>query len=245
MVHSRRQKLSVDDVNSAMKLRNLEPLYGFEPTEPLAFRAVPNTGLFYVPTDELDIESILQEPLPKAPQPICLTSHWLAIEGVQPQIPQNPIIADRNAIGEQVNPLASKSEMVVLPGKRGDLVSEDAEIKPQVKHILSKEHQLYYDTLISDLLEGTSPTSEYSNAALSAISALKNDAGIQQILPYFIQFIAETVPKSLLLGLRLRMTMDMAGSLLNNEHLFVEPYLHQLMPPILSCVVGKRLGEEQ
>ena len=92
MVHSRRQKLSVDDVNSAMKLRNLEPLYGFEPTEPLAFRAVPNTGLFYVPTDELDVESILQEPLPKAPQPMCLTSHWLAIEGVQPQIPQNPVL---------------------------------------------------------------------------------------------------------------------------------------------------------
>ena len=245
MVHSRRQKLSVDDVNSAMKLRNLEPLYGFEPTEPLAFRAVPNTGLFYVPTDELDVESILQEPLPKAPQPMCLTSHWLAIEGVQPQIPQNPVLPDRNAIGEQITPLASKSEISVLPGKRSEFSSEDSEIKPQVKHVLSKEHQLYYDALISDLIEGSSSPDEYSNAALSAISALKNDAGIQQIMPYFVQFIAETVPKSLLIGLRLRMTMDMAGSLLNNEHLFIEPYLHQLMPPILTCVVGKRLGEEE
>lgn len=245
MLHSRRQKLSVDDVNSAMKLRNLEPLYGFEPTEPLAFRSVPNTGLFYVPTDELDIETILQEPLPKAPQSMCLTSHWLAIEGIQPQIPQNPVLPDRNAIGEPTTALASKPEMIVLPGKRGELVSEDAEIKPQVKHVLSKEHQLYYDTLISDLLEGSASPLEYSNAALSAISALKNDAGIQQILPYFVQFISETVPKSLLLGLRLRMTMDMGGSLLNNEHLFIEPYLHQLMPPILTCVVGKRLGEEQ
>lgn len=244
MLHSRRQKLAVDDVNAAMKLRNLEPLYGFEPTEPLAFRAVPNTGLFYVPTDELDVETILQEPLPKAPQPMCLTSHWLAIEGVQPQIPQNPILPDRNAIGEPVTPLPSKAEISVLPGKRD--ISEDAEIKPQVKHVLSKEHQLYYDTLISDLLEGSSNSNqlEYSNAAISAISALKNDAGIQQILPYFIQFIAETVPKSLLQGLKLRMTMDMAGSLLNNEHLFIEPYLHQLMPPILTCIVGKRLGEE-
>ena len=232
MVHSRRQKLSVEDINCAMKLRNLEPLYGFEPTEPLAFRAVPNTGLFYVPTDELDVESILQEPLPRAPQPMCLTSHWLAIEGVQPQIPQNPVIPERNAIGESINPLASKSETSVLPGKRD--VTEDAEIKPQVKHVLSKEHQLYFDTLISDLLEGSSNPFEYSNAALSAISALKNDAGIQQILPYFIQFIAESVPKNLLQGLRLRMTMDMAGSLLNNEHLFIEPYLHQLMPPILT-----------
>lgn len=245
MNHSRRQKLSVEDVNAAMKQRNLELLYGFEPTEPLAFRAVPNTGLFYVPTDELDVESVLQEPLPKAPQPMCLTSHWLAIEGVQPQIPQNPVIPERNAIGESVNPNAPKSEVSVIPGRR-DFISEDAEIKPQVRHVLSKEHQLYYDTLISDLMEGSTPGSpDYSNAAISAISALKNDAGIQQILPYFVQFIAETVLKSLLTGLRLRMTMDMAGSLLNNEHLFVEPYLHQLMPPILTCVVGKRLGEEE
>ena len=244
MLHSRRQKLSVDDVNSAMKLRNLEPLYGFEPTEPLAFRSVPNTGLFYVPTDELDVETILQEPLPKAPQPMCLTSHWLAIEGIQPQIPQNPVIPERNSIGETVTPIANKAETCVLPGKRDIL--EDAEIKPQVKHVLSKELQLYYDTIISDLLDGSSVSlTEYSNAALSAISALKNDAGIQQILPYFVQFISEIVPKSLHQGLRLRMAMDMVGSLLNNGHLFVEPYLHQLMPPVLTCVVGKSLGEPE
>lgn len=149
MHHSHRQKLSVDDINYAMKSRNLDPLYGFDPTEPLAFRAVPNTGLFYVPSDELDIESILLEPLPKAPQPMCLTSHWLAIEGVQPQIPQNPTLVDRNSIGEPV----STSTPAANAGKKD--IQEDAEIKPLVKHVLSKELQLYYDTLISDLLEGT------------------------------------------------------------------------------------------
>lgn len=241
MTHSRRQKLSVDDINAALKNRNMDPLYGFEPTEPLAFRAVPNTGLFYVPNEELDIEAILQEPLPKAPQPMCLTSHWLAIDGVQPQIPQNPTIIDRNAIGEPVK----DAPVATTAANKKDL-QEDAEIKPLVKHVLSKELQLYYDTLISDLLDGSAEgLTEYSAGALSAIAALKNDAGIQQLLPYFIQFVAETVPKSLASGLRLRMTMDVVGSLLHNEHLFIEPYLHQLMPPLLTCVVGKRLGEEE
>lgn len=241
MTHSRRQKLSVDDINAALKNRNMDPLYGFEPTEPLAFRAVPNTGLFYVPNEELDIEAILQEPLPKAPQPMCLTSHWLAIDGVQPQIPQNPTIVDRNAIGEPVK----DAPVATTAANKKDL-QEDAEIKPLVKHVLSKELQLYYDTLISDLLDGSAEgLTEYSAGALSAIAALKNDAGIQQLLPYFIQFVAETVPKSLASGLRLRMTMDVVCSLLHNEHLFIEPYLHQLMPPLLTCVVGKRLGEEE
>lgn len=150
MTHSRRQKLSVDDINAALKNRNMDPLYGFEPTEPLAFRSIPNTGLFYVPNEELEIEAILQEPIPKAPQPMCLTSHWLAIEGVQPQIPQNPAIVDKNAIGEPIKdaPVASTA------ASKKD-IQEDAEIKPLVKHVLSKELQLYYDTLISDLLEGS------------------------------------------------------------------------------------------
>lgn len=243
MLHSHRQKMSVEDVNAALRGRNMEPLYGFEPTEPLAFRAVPNTGLFYVSNEELDIETILQETIPKAPLPACLTSHWLAIEGVEPQIPQNPTQPDRNALGE---PLPSATRDAGGQAVRRELL-EDAEVVPQMKHVLSKELQLYYDTIVSDLLDGSvlraDGGSEYGAGALAAISALRNDAGLQQLLPYFVQFVAETVPKSMALGMRLRMGMDVIGSVLHNEHLFVEPYLHQLMPPLLTCVVGRRLGE--
>ncbi|KAF8920487.1 hypothetical protein BGZ52_011931, partial [Haplosporangium bisporale] len=37
--------------------------------------------------------------------------------------------------------------------------------------------------------------------------------------------------------------MAMVRAILDNDNLFVEPYLHQLMPTVLTCVVGKRLGE--
>jgi len=32
------------------------------------------------------------------------------------------------------------------------------------------------------------------------------------------------------------------GSLVGNEAVQLEPYLHQIMPFILTCMVGKRLG---
>lgn len=36
--------------------------------------------------------------------------------------------------------------------------------------------------------------------------------------------------------------MQALGSLVGNEAVQLEPYLHQIMPFILTCMVGKRLG---
>ena len=38
----------------------------------------------------MDFDTILSKPLPKIPLDVAFTAHWLAIEGVQPAIPQNP-----------------------------------------------------------------------------------------------------------------------------------------------------------
>ena len=35
---------------------------------------------------------IIEAPLPKAPLDTAVVAHWLAIEGVQPAIPENPPI---------------------------------------------------------------------------------------------------------------------------------------------------------
>ncbi|PRQ32056.1 putative TAF6 HEAT repeat domain-containing protein [Rosa chinensis] len=36
--------------------------------------------------------------------------------------------------------------------------------------------------------------------------------------------------------------MRLVRSLLQNPHIHVEPYLHQLMPSVITCLVAKRLG---
>ena len=70
----------------------IQPLYGFKSAEPYRFRrTVSNTqDLFYVEDEEIDFDTILNRPLPKVPLDVTFTAHWLAIEGVQPAIPQNP-----------------------------------------------------------------------------------------------------------------------------------------------------------
>ncbi len=188
-----------------------------------------------MPREEIDLEAFLQAPLPRMPPPLTLTSHWLAIDGIQPAIPENP-----NAAASAAFPLAAAA---VTPG--GSVAAavkkdahEDAEIKPLTKHVLSKELQAYYDAIVGDLL---CADAERTTSALYAVSS---DSGIQQLVPYFVQFVAEAIPKNLRAVARLQTLIGLVKALVGNEHIFIEPYLHQIMPSVLSCLLGKRLCED-
>lgn len=110
MRHSKRVKLTVDDVNAALRVKNVEvivnvhmytitisfshyqPLYGYTHGETPKFRktTLNSTEIYFDEDEEIDFDSVLNKPLPKIPLDVTFTAHWLAIEGVQPAIPQNP-----------------------------------------------------------------------------------------------------------------------------------------------------------
>ena len=161
MRHSKRTELSTDDVNSSLRLRNVEALYGFPSgAGPIAFKEVPgHPELFIQEQREIDLKDILAAPgthrsprhrmpfasmhadsvcverrggqwawqtllachrirfsfrnegptcvpmtrwamsarpyilatkLPRPPIAVNVVPHWLAVEGVQPLIPENP-----------------------------------------------------------------------------------------------------------------------------------------------------------
>merc|ERR1711974_164783 len=92
MRHSKRSTLTAQDINSALRLRNVEALYGFGvSSEPLKFvKATGTADLFFVEDKELSFDKILEAPLPECPRETTFSSHWLAIEGVQPAINENP-----------------------------------------------------------------------------------------------------------------------------------------------------------
>ncbi|OAQ34018.1 DUF1546-domain-containing protein [Linnemannia elongata AG-77] len=266
MRHGKRTKLTVDDINNALRVRNVEPLYGFSSADPTRFRrttvgssATGMTELFFVEDEELDFETILSAPLPKVPLDVTYTAHWLAIEGVQPAIPQNPTPIDAKAdlFNKRIklDPSATATQPVIpgiKPGSNGAInntgnaansqpnnanSSNGAEIKPLVKHVLSKELQMYYERIVSAVL------SQDEVLRATGISSLQNDPGLHQLLPYFVQLVAEKVTQNTRNLPVLESMMAMVRAILDNDNLFVEPYLHQLMPTILTCVVGKRLGE--
>ncbi|KAL8936259.1 MAG: hypothetical protein Q9211_004272 [Gyalolechia sp. 1 TL-2023] len=234
MRHSRRMTLSTQDVAQALRVLDIEPLYGYESTRPLRFGEAsigPGQPLFYVEDEEVDFEKLINAPLPKVPREISLTAHWLAVEGVQPSIPQNPTLADsRNQELVPKGPGANPN-LAALTG------SDNITVKPLVKHILSKELQLYFAKVCSAVLDENND--EYRVAALASI---RTDPGLHQLVPYFVNFIAEKVTHHLKDLFVLTQTMQLTSALLENKQLYVDPYIGSIVPPVLTCLVGRHLG---
>lgn len=233
MRHSKRSILSTQDIAQALRVLDIEPLYGYESTRPLRFGEAsigPGQPLYYVEDEEVDFEKLINAPLPKVPREISFTgmynitianivshieaAHWLAVEGVQPSIPQNPTTADsRNQEMAPKGPGAN-SNLAAMSG------NDNVSVKPLVKHILSKELQLYFEKICSALLDETN--TEYQVAALASI---RSDPGLHQLVPYFVQFIAEKITHNLRSLFMLTQMMQLTTAMLDNKNLYVDPYV--------------------
>lgn len=220
MLASKRSKLSIEDVNYALLSKEVDPLLGYNTSNSLMFKTIPGSNLYYVPDEEVDLESILNSPLPKIPHKPVISKHWLVIEGVQPQIPQNPLPVERMPETKKEDTLSA--------------MKEDIEIRNHMKHLLSKELQLYYEKIVQFIKE--------KETVNMAVECLKHESGIQQLIPYFVHFFNEEILKNLRDGPYLIDIITVYESLIMNKMIFIEPYMHQMLPSLLTCVVGKSIG---
>uniref|UniRef100_A0A7S3ZD32 TATA box binding protein associated factor (TAF) histone-like fold domain-containing protein n=1 Tax=Lotharella globosa TaxID=91324 RepID=A0A7S3ZD32_9EUKA len=231
MKHSKRDVMTTEDIDCALRLLNVESLYGYSSSDPITFeKAEEYDDLFFVKDQVVSFSSILNDSLPKPPPEPTFSVHWLAVEGQQPSIPQNP--AFEHPADESDGEVEDADAEVT-----GDAKAKDGDkqiVKQMVKHVLSKEQQMYYER-VTDAMKGNDA------AQRVMLKSLANDPGLHQLLPYFIQFIADEVVHNLR-DLRLLFSLlRMAEALLSSNHLFIEPYLHQLLPSIMTCLVARRL----
>ncbi|QLQ82085.1 hypothetical protein HG537_0G03400 [Torulaspora globosa] len=265
--HSKREVLTTDDISKALRVLNVEPLYGYHDGSAVgnnvSFKKVNAVGgqtIYYLDDEEVDFDKLINEPLPQVPRVPTFTTHWLAVEGVQPAIAQNPNLNDirisqppivRGAIvtalnddSLQTSPAAaislneekqSQHLSTVKPGQNID-------VKPLVKHVLSKELQVYFNKVIGALTSKNEADETAQHMKSAALTSLRTDSGLHQLVPYFIQFIAEQITHNLSDLELLTTILEMIYSLLSNESIFLDPYIHSLMPSILTLLLAKKLG---
>jgi transcription initiation factor TFIID subunit 6 len=85
MHHAKRTRLCLSDVDSSLKIRNIEPQYGFISKEFVPFRFASGGGreLHFQEEKELDLNDVLLIAPPKAPLEVSLRTHWLCVDGIQ------------------------------------------------------------------------------------------------------------------------------------------------------------------
>lgn len=222
MLAGKRTRLTVEDVNYALMSRDVDPLLGYDTSDSLVFKSISGSNFYYVPDEEVDLESIMNSPLPKIPHKPVVSKHWLAIEGVQPQIPQNPLPVEKVPEIKRDDSLAA--------------MKEDLEVRNHMRHLLSKELQMYYEKVVSFLKD------EDEQKRAVARECLRKESGIQQLIPYFVHFFNEEILKNLRRGDVLVNIIQAYEGLIRNKMIFIEPYMHQMLPSLLTCVVGKSIG---
>ena len=91
--HSKRRRLHTIDIDHALKTLNMQPILGFHCNEIIPFRFATGGGhkIFYYDNKEVELADVIARVnIPKFPQDVAIELHWLAIDGIQPAIPENP-----------------------------------------------------------------------------------------------------------------------------------------------------------
>ena len=231
MRHGKRRRLTTDDVNQALRSRNMAPVLGYGTSKAdFKFRKAPDSDVHFIPDENVSLRKVVAEKLPTAPVEMSFSTHWLAIEGRQPLVPQNPsaTVIERPADGAAE---AADAEAAAAGTRTGPPV----EIAPLVRHVLSREQQLLLTKLTAGVIGEDAALRE------AALGGVAQDPGLHQLVPYFVEFVQERIRENLKSVVILQRIIGFVAHLLKNPDIFLEPYLHQIMPSILTCVVAKRL----
>lgn len=164
-------------------------------------------------------------------------AHWLAIEGVQPSIPQNPTTAEARSQDLLPKGTGANPALAALAG------NENVAINPAVKHIVSKELILYFDKIQAAVLDDN-PDEEVVRLRQAALGSVRDDPGLHQLAPYFINFIQDRVTHNLDDTFTLKQMMELTNALIENKSLFLDPYASAISAPTLTCMMARKLGSD-
>jgi transcription initiation factor TFIID subunit 6 len=108
---------------------------------------------------------------------------------------------------------------------------------------MSKELMLYFDKILSAILD-EDPDEEVVRLREAALASVRDEPGLHQLVPYFVQFVADKVTQNGKNTFVLRQVMELTSAMISNPTLFIDPYAISLCAPAVTCLLGRRIGSE-
>lgn len=218
-----RRRIHAADVNLALQLRGCERLYATHVVAPEREDAYR----------KIDLATYLrQEATMEPPTEVAVHRHWLAVDGEQPEIPENPDPLPTSG--------SAASMMLTEAPVSGD--KSGLEVHQLQSAVLSEELQLYF-TRVTVALERGKATAETAEQHEIVLQSLGRDTGLQELVPFMVRYIQQELYRQISNVEHCRTLVRAATALLRNSHLHLELQIHELLPALMTCVVAKRLSE--
>lgn len=218
---SPRRRIHAEDINMALQWRGSEKIYATA-TVGSNSRDDKKVNLAEYVNSELELNP---------PQEVGLSVHWLAVDGLQPNIQQNPVLDQPS----------SPSTTDTKDEDTNTSTSHGLQVTQLLPRLLSEELQLYFNRVTTAMQRGSStPESRLQQDA--ALASISTESGLQELVPFFVNYVSTSLFQNVGNPLHCRVLVRMARSLFSNSHLHLELHLHQLLPALLTCVVAERLA---
>ena len=138
--------------------------------------------MFYVEDREIDMRELLTRKLPRPPIEVNLVPHWLAVEGVQPMIPENPMVPAAEPVAIEPPRGMKRPRPRAMGAKENGGDPDAGGLLPVVSHTLSRELQFYFDKVTALIRQaGRADASDREVELLStALRSLSADVGLHE-----------------------------------------------------------------
>lgn len=118
---------------------------------------------------------------------------------------------------------------------------DNANFKPAVKHVVSKELVLYFEKIQAALMDDNDDP-EVQRLQDAALESVSSEPSIHQLVPYFVNFVSNQVTHHLDDTFVLRQMMKLTQSLISNNNIFLETYSTAMCSSVLTCMLGRKIG---